>query len=238
MGKTKFKNKITLQEFFDYFHKGEYKKGLKTDYKDTDTKICCGIRCNTIEQVRTLLRAFDKLGYTWITGEGYLEPDSLFFNTNILQESCCFGNDGTWGYAINYAIVYNFEDIEDVTTLGAEPSYKFNLEDKVSVVSTHHIIRKYITRIKNYIEKSLFNKYEDDDFWDYICLGYDTNSLNYQKIKNAAICLTNLEEILQVFQTPVPVMTITRRLAGRYVLDMFPGVLFDEVDLIKVKGEK
>lgn len=228
MGKTKLKNKITLQEFFDYFYKG----------KDKGIGVRCGIRCNTIEQVQTLLRAFDKLGYTWNTGEGYLEPDSLFFNTNILQESCCFGNDGTWGYSINYAIVYNFEDIEDVTTLGVEPSYKFNLEDKVSIVSTHHIIRKYITRIKNYIEKSLFNKYEedDDDFWDYICLGYDTNSLNYQKIKNAAICLTNLEEILQVFQTPV--MTITRRLAGRYVLDMFPGVLFDEEDLVKVKGEK
>ena len=236
MSKTKIKNKITLQEFFDYFHKGTDKKGLRTDYKDTGTKICCGIRCNTIEQVQTLLRAFDKLGYTWITGESYVEPDLPFFNTNILQEKICFGNDGTMGYAINYAIVYNFEDIEDITTLGIEPSYKFNLEDKVSVVSTHSIIQKYITRIKNYIEKSLFDQYEDTDIWDYLCLGYNTNGANYRKIKNAAICLTNLEEILQVFQTPV--MTITRRLAGRYVLDMFPGVLFDEEDLVKVKGEK
>ena len=70
------------------------------------------IHCNTEEKAKKLLKAFDKLGKTWGTGDSYLE-----FNCwNDYKEETCYSNNRgyasiDWCRASGYK-VYEFEDID------------------------------------------------------------------------------------------------------------------------------
>lgn len=92
-----FKNnntfKITLKEFFA-------------------SKEKLAIHCNTEEKANALLKAFDKIGERWITGNTYTE----FNMWKINKEDTCYTNNGTFSdfgwYYENSIKIYKFEDVD------------------------------------------------------------------------------------------------------------------------------
>lgn len=70
------------------------------------------IHCNTEEKANKLLKAFDKLGKKWWTGESYL----LENDWKCYEEESCYSNKGTYTKKsdfelINY-IIYECEDVD------------------------------------------------------------------------------------------------------------------------------
>lgn len=85
-------NKITLKEFWN-------------------SKEHLAIHCKTEEQANKLLKAFDKLGKKWSSGNSYLEVNCW----NGYEENTCYSNNNgytfiNWYKENNYKI-YDFEDV-------------------------------------------------------------------------------------------------------------------------------
>lgn len=88
--KLKKKCKITLREFWNS------KKPL-------------AIHCNTEEEAKKLLKAFDKLGKKWCDGDSYLADDCY-------RRDICYDNNCEHGYYVYYKgakyKIYEFEDVD------------------------------------------------------------------------------------------------------------------------------
>ena len=88
------KYKITLKEFWE--------SGKKLT-----------IHCNTEEEAKKLLMAFDKLGKEWTSGKSYAEES---YYDDLFCSSTCYSNDHRYGdyedcKKENYEI-YEFEDVD------------------------------------------------------------------------------------------------------------------------------
>ncbi len=85
--------KITLTEFWN-------------------SKKTMAVHCNTKEKAKTLLKAFDKLGKKWVSGNRYLD----ILEYEIYYQYTCYLNDNSyWDYErcndYGYTI-YEFEEID------------------------------------------------------------------------------------------------------------------------------
>lgn len=99
--------KITLKEFW------ESKQEL-------------AIHCNTEEEAKKLLSAFDKMGKKWISGNKYTE----FNNWNNYGQQIVYYNDGTYGnlrsIESNFCMTYEFENVD----LTIPKEYQFSEDEK------------------------------------------------------------------------------------------------------------
>lgn len=84
------KYKITLKEFWE-------------------SDIDLAIHCNTEEEAKKLLKAFDKLGKKWQDGDSYLDD-------NHYKQDVCYDNICDYGYYDSYKkcnyTVYEFGDVD------------------------------------------------------------------------------------------------------------------------------
>ena len=115
--------KITLKEFF------ESKQEL-------------AIHCETEEEAKTLLSAFDKMGKKWSTGNRYTE----FNNWNNYGQKTIYYNDGTYGNLnhIGERMVYKFKNIE----LTIPKEYQFS-EDEKTILKSIDKKWKWLARDKD-----------------------------------------------------------------------------------------
>lgn len=99
-------NKITLKEFWN-------------------SKEKLAIHCDTEEKANKLLKAFDKLGKEWRSGNSYLELNCW----NSYQKDICYNNDN--GYSSinwckeNNCIIYEFEDVIEVHDILIEKERRY-----------------------------------------------------------------------------------------------------------------
>lgn len=119
------------EEFYlPYFNLNEYYKNMKiereytlkdlglfqTKYKITltefwNSKDKLAIHCDTEEKANKLLKAFDKYGKKWNSGDSYLQYN--FYET--LKEIICYSNRNTFGGVNDYkednVIIYDFDEV-------------------------------------------------------------------------------------------------------------------------------
>lgn len=87
----------------------------KKKYKITLTKFwnskkLMAIHCNTKEKAKKLLKAFDKLGKKWHSGESYTKES--YYNDD--SRSTCYNNNRKYGYYNDYKESYKIYEFEDV----------------------------------------------------------------------------------------------------------------------------
>lgn len=118
-------NKITLKQF----------------WKSKDK---LAIHCDTEEKAKQLLKAFDKMGKKWASGQSYLEVNCW----NGYEENTCYSNNN--GYAFinwykenNYKI-YDFEDVIFFEEEKLKMKRKIKLRDM-----TKEQFNDYVTKCKN-----------------------------------------------------------------------------------------
>lgn len=84
----------------------EYKITLK-EFWESDRDLA--IHCNTEEEAKKLLKAFDKLGKKWCEGDSYLAD-------NHYKQDVCYDNICDYGYYDSYKkcnyIIYEFGDVD------------------------------------------------------------------------------------------------------------------------------
>ena len=80
------------------------------------------IHCETEEEAKTLLSAFDKMGKKWSTGNRYTE----FNNWNNYGQKIVYYNDGTYGAGNDFCMVYEFENVD----LTIPKEYQFSEYEK------------------------------------------------------------------------------------------------------------
>lgn len=70
------------------------------------------IHCDTEEKANILLKAFDKMGKKWTSGDSYLKWN----NWGTYEEKTCYSNEGEFcskGFYLNeYYKIYEFEEVE------------------------------------------------------------------------------------------------------------------------------
>ena len=85
--------KITLKEFWN------------SEYKIV-------IHCRTEEEANELLKAFDKLGKTWLSGKSYLEINCW----DTYKENTCYDNMNKFAfikyYKNHYYKIYEFDEVD------------------------------------------------------------------------------------------------------------------------------
>lgn len=113
--------KITLKEFF------ESKQEL-------------AIHCDTEEEARTLLSAFDKMGKKWNSGNRYTE----FNNWNNYGQKIVYYNNGTYGSGNAFCMVYEFENVD--LTIPKECQFS---EDEKTILRNFDKKWKWLARDEN-----------------------------------------------------------------------------------------
>lgn len=117
--------KITLKEFW------ESKQEL-------------AIHCDTEEEAKKLLSAFDKMGKKWNSGNRYTE----FNNWNNYGQKIVYYNDGTYGILrsieSNVCMTYEFENVD----LTIPKEYQFS-EDEKTILRILDKKWKWLARDKN-----------------------------------------------------------------------------------------
>lgn len=90
------------------------KDNEKTKYKITlskfwNSKEILGIHCDTEEKAKILLKAFDKLGKKWITGDNYLKLNTY---RTFKSKTVCY-NDNTYGNVDDcIGKIFEFDEVD------------------------------------------------------------------------------------------------------------------------------
>lgn len=114
----------------------EIKKKLQPNKKITlkefwESEQKLAIHCDTEEEAKTLLSAFDKMGKKWNSGNRYTE----FNNWSNCGQKIVYYNDGTYGNLrdidSNVCMVYKFENVD----LTIPKEYQFSENEKTILKS-------------------------------------------------------------------------------------------------------
>lgn len=123
---------------------------IKEFFKSKDK---LAIHCDTEEKAKKLLKAFDKAGHRWTSGDSYIKGT----NWEVYRKKTCYSNDGCFGnieYFIKYSkdhyTIIEFDEIEF-----EDSSFKFCIEKIQSITDKEEKGPQSMKEEKKAIEKTL-----------------------------------------------------------------------------------